>query len=246
MTQNKVTNSTHKAETLKAKVREKKLKKDHALPIVFSMADVRETLRHMENKPAATQVSVKTSRVLITEKNTPKTIKAASLADILGFNPRKKPVDDSINIPEKFRCYYKLLIELRNHLTGQINTHSEENLRRSSKDDAGDLSSCGQHMADAGTDAFDRDFALSLVSSEEEARAEIEAAIQRIRNNSYGICESTQKPINKERLLAIPFTRYSAEAQRNIEKNRMRARNQISALSEENFGAENDEESDTY
>ena len=82
--------------------------------------------------------------------------------------------------------------------------------------DAGDLSAYGQHMADAGTDTFDRDFALSMVASEQEALSEIDAAIKRIHDGTYGVCEITQKPIDKERLLAVPFTRYSAEAQKGI------------------------------
>jgi RNA polymerase-binding transcription factor DksA len=97
-------------------------------------------------------------------------------------------------------------------------------LRKSAKDDSGDLSGYGQHMADAGTDTFDRDFALSLVSSEQEALSEIDAAIKRIHAGTYGICEITQKPISKDRLLAVPFTRHSAEAQKGLERNRYRAR----------------------
>src|SRR5687767_6821154 len=51
------------------------------------------------------------------------------------------------------------------------------------------------HMADAGTDTFDRDFALSIASSEQEAVYEIDQAIDRIRDGSYGVCELTGKPI---------------------------------------------------
>jgi DnaK suppressor protein len=78
-------------------------------------------------------------------------------------------------------------------------------------------------MADAGTDTFDRDFALSLVSSEQEALSEIEAAIKRIHDGTYGVCEATQKPIPKERLLAVPFTRYSAEAKKEVERHSHRS-----------------------
>jgi RNA polymerase-binding transcription factor DksA len=159
----------------------------------------------------------------------PSKVAAASLADILGFNPagKKKSVyDDPASVPAKWRKYFKLLIELRTHLTGQIDQHSEETLKRSSKDDAGDLSSYGQHMADAGTDTFDRDFALSLVANEQEALAEIEAAINRIKNGSYGICESTGETIDKDRLTAVPFTRYSAAALKEIERNHHRVRTQ--------------------
>ncbi len=87
-------------------------------------------------------------------------------------------------------------------------------------------------MADAGTDTFDRDFALSLVSSEQEALTEIDAAIKRIKDGSYGICEITGKPIAKERLSAVPFTRYSADAQKEIERNRMRTRSSAGLFGE--------------
>jgi RNA polymerase-binding transcription factor DksA len=162
----------------------------------------------------------------------PTKVKAASLADILGFNPRAKAShaeSEEDAIPEKFKRYYKLLVELRNHVTGQVDQHSEETLKRSAKEDSGDLSSYG---TDGGTDSFDRDFALSLVANEQEALAEIEAAIQRIKAGTYGVCEHTEKPIPKERLLAVPFTRYTAEAMKEVEKTRFRVRGQTGILGE--------------
>jgi len=135
-------------------------------------------------------------------------------------------------VPEKYRRYYKLLLDLRSHLTEGITLHSEQTLKRSSKEDSGDLSSYGQHMADAGTDTFDRDFALSLVSNEQDALTEIEAAIKRVKDGTYGTCEITGKPIAKERLSAVPFTRYSAEAQKDIERNRMRSRSSAGLFGE--------------
>jgi RNA polymerase-binding transcription factor DksA len=163
----------------------------------------------------------------------PARVAAASLADILGFNPAAgaKPIyNDPKLVPEKFRRYYKLLIELRTHLTGQIDQHAEDTLKRSTKEDSGDLSSYGQHMADAGTDTFDRDFALSLVANEQDALSEIEAAINRIHKGTYGMCEISGKHIDKERLLAVPFARNSAEAQKELERNRYRVRSQAGLL----------------
>lgn len=230
-------------DSLRSRILEKSKAKEKVRPIAFSLDEIREIAKtakvETDTKSSATQSAGKgkkliTANTVIAKPAQPHHIKAASLADILGFNPKKKqaPADDAEAIPEKFRRYYKLLVELRNHLTGQIDAHSEETLKRSSKDDAGDLSSYGQHMADAGTDTFDRDFALSLVSSEQEALSEVEAAIKRIKDGTYGVCENTQKPIAKERLLAVPFTRYSAEAQKDIERNRMRSRSQAGLFGE--------------
>lgn len=74
------------------------------------------------------------------------------------------------------------------------------------------------HMADAATDHYDRDFALGLLSSEQDALYEIDQAIQRIRDQTYGICELTGKKIEPARLEAIPWTRFTAEAERQLER----------------------------
>ena len=226
----------------KSALRDKLLKrKAPAKPIAFSLDEVRaiaKTVTSKTNMPfsgKSAKAAAKPALATLERPAKPSHIKAASLADILGFNPKRaKSVEATLekDVPEKFRRYYKLLIDLRTHLTAGIELHSEETLKRSAKDDSGDLSSYGQHMADAGTDTFDRDFALSLVSSEQEALTEIDAAIKRIHDGSYGVCEITTKPIAKERLLAVPFTRYSAEAQKNLERNRHRSRTQAGILGE--------------
>jgi RNA polymerase-binding transcription factor DksA len=206
--------------------------------IAFSLDEVREIAKKNEKQVENTAKTGKNDKAALTakphdataklEKNhKPHHVKPASLADILGFNPNKgrKPTAmiDEQDVPEKFRRYYRLLLDLRNHVLTQLGEHTEETLLKSAKDDSGDLSGYGQHMADAGTDTFDRDFALSLVSSEQEALSEIEAAIKRVHAGTYGICEATQKPIAKERLLVVPFTRYSAEAKKQVERHSHRS-----------------------
>jgi len=150
---------------------------------------------------------------------------AASLSDILGYNPTepKSAPHQNKPIPRKYQKFYNLLMELRSHVATGLNAHAEETLKRSSKEDAGDLSGYSQHMADAGTDTFDRDFALSMVSSEQEALHEIDEAIERIHNGTYGICEMTGKQIRDERLMAVPFTRYSIASQTQLERNQHRS-----------------------
>ncbi len=206
--------------------------------IAFSLDEVREIAKKNEKQVETAAKTGKNGKPGVTPKQAalaaelkphkPHHVKTASLADILGFNPakgKKAPaamIDES-EVPEKYRRYYRLLLELRNHVLTQLGEHTEETLLKSAKDDSGDLSGYGQHMADAGTDTFDRDFALSLVSNEQEALSEIEAAIKRIHAGTYGICETTQKPIAKERLLAVPFTRYSTEAKKEVERHSHRS-----------------------
>ena len=151
-------------------------------------------------------------------------IATASIADLLGgSNPFRKGegfVDESKQVPEKFRRYYRLLVDMRDALHKGLAFHSEEALKKSGKDDSGDLSGYSQHLADAGTDTADRDFALSLISNEQEALKEIADAIDRMKKGSYGTCEITSKPIPAARLIAVPFTRYSLEGQKELERNR--------------------------
>jgi len=80
------------------------------------------------------------------------------------------------------------------------------------------------HIADAATDNYDRDLALSLLSSEQGAVYQIEQALDRIRNGSYGKCELTGSPIEPARLEAIPWTRFCAAAERQLEQQGVRKR----------------------
>ena len=150
-------------------------------------------------------------------------VAAASIADLLGTNPFRKGStsgDESKQVPERFRRYYSLLVYMREALQKGLAFHSESALKKSGKDDSGDLSGYSQHLADAGTDTADRDFALSLISNEQEALKEIADAIERMKKGGYGICEITSKAIPHARLMAVPFTRYSLEGQKELERNR--------------------------
>lgn len=225
-----------------------------AKPVAFSLDEVREVAKTAAKaapapasatKPVVVKAHAGKSRLPSDSLRAakPAHIKAASLADILGFNPKQKSshaeVEEAL-IPDKFKRYYKLLIALRNHVTGQVDQHAEETLKRSAKEDSGDLSSYG---TDGGTDSFDRDFALSLVANEQEALSEVEAAIKRIKAGTYGICEHTQQPINRERLVAVPFTRFTAAAMKEVEKTRYKVRGQTGILGEGEEGAKVEDDS---
>ena len=86
------------------------------------------------------------------------------------------------------------------------------------RNENGDASAFGMHQADAGSDAYDRDFALSLLGKEQDSLYEINEALKRIERKTYGVCELTSKTIPKARLEAIPWTRFTVEAQAQLEK----------------------------
>ena len=128
----------------------------------------------------------------------------AATEDVLG-SPHPAP-----RITAKWRPYYKRLIAARDHLLNH-----QAGLARQAVEQHPTFSS---HMADAATDNYDRDFALGMVSSEQDSLYEIEQALERIRSRTYGICELTGKPIEPARLEAIPWTRFTAAAEKSLEK----------------------------
>jgi RNA polymerase-binding transcription factor DksA len=146
-------------------------------------------------------------------------LRASTTLDVLGG--AQKPT--RIRISPKWASNYKHLVELRNQLLVQAGKLAKEATEGTP--------TYSMHMADAGTDSFDRDFALSMLSSDQDALYEIEEAIKRIENGTYGVCELTGKPIPKGRLEAIPWARFSAEAQRQLEREGALKHKQLSAFS---------------
>jgi RNA polymerase-binding transcription factor DksA len=141
-----------------------------------------------------------------------KALSSATSAAILGMTAVKTKDKKAAPVKIKAECvkYREHLIELRERLLSQMSGLAKES--------AEEMTSYSLHMADSGTDNFDRDFALSLLSSDQDAIYEIEEALKRIEKNTYGICELSGKPIPKNRLDAIPWTRFTVEAQSQLER----------------------------
>ncbi len=108
------------------------------------------------------------------------------------------------------------LIDLRDSLIDKVSKVTRDSLGRG--DDSEAASAFGQHQADAGSDAYDRDFALNILSKNKDTFYEIEAAIKRIDSGEYGICQYSGEMIPQARLEAVPFARYTVEHQERIER----------------------------
>jgi DnaK suppressor protein len=137
------------------------------------------------------------------------------------------------------------LVHLRDNMLDSMTGVAKDTLR--SRAEGSEASAFGMHQADAGSDAYDRDFALSLLSQEQDALYEIEEAIKRIDLGTYGNCEMSGKPIAHARLEAIPFTRYTVECQSQLEKQNKVSRSRVPVtslfgLTEGEEGAESEEE----
>jgi len=133
-------------------------------------------------------------------------------------------------IPLFLRKQKSKLLHLRDSLLDSMMGVSRDTLR--SRAEGSEASAFGMHQADAGSDAYDRDFALSLLSQEQDALYEIEEALKRVDAGTYGVCEMSGKPIPHARLEAIPFARFTVECQTQIEKQKkaLRVRQPVTSL----------------
>jgi len=140
-----------------------------------------------------------------------KAVGSATAASILGIPATKSSKNGRPQkIKPEWNKYHATLMDLRDRLRDQM-----EGL---AKESAEEMPGYSLHMADSGTDNFDRDFALSLLSADQDAMYEVEEALKRIEKGTFGVCELTGKNIPKSRLEAIPWTRFTVEAQAQLEK----------------------------
>jgi len=141
----------------------------------------------------------------------PRSATSAAILGTMATSPKSnRSSNGTMKVKGEWAKYYTNLLELREQLLKQMSGLAKES--------AQEMAGYSLHMADSGTDNFDRDFALSLLSSDQDAIYEIEEALKRIEKNTYGICELTGKAIPATRLDAIPWTRFTVEAQSQLER----------------------------
>lgn len=131
-----------------------------------------------------------------------------------GEKPKKVASGLTSRDLEMFR---DLLLAKRRELVGDMSAMEREALRSSG---GSNLSTLPIHMADMGTDNYEQEFTLGLVEKDRNLLREINAALAKIQNGTYGICEATGKPIGKARLEVQPWARFSIEYARQMEKGR--------------------------
>jgi RNA polymerase-binding transcription factor DksA len=175
-----------------------------------------KTTKASKPKAISGRGSMGTAKTLKTK--TPKAAVVKKVDAVTVPEPERPPKTLKLSKEDGIK-FKKLLLDLRDHIIDGVNFLATDNLKRSQRDASGELSNYSLHMADAGTDTFDRDFALSLVSNEQEALYEIEEALKRLEHFTYGICGMCERPIMKARLEAVPFARLCVNCQSNIEKN---------------------------
>jgi RNA polymerase-binding transcription factor DksA len=125
-------------------------------------------------------------------------------------------------IAPKWGWHYGVLLELRDRLLREQGAHRAEA--------AEPLEPHSMSPADSATDEFDHDLGLTELSAEQDALYEVDEAIKRILNGTYGVCEETGEPIPPERLKAIPWTRFGKATETRLESKGAVAQPHLGAL----------------
>lgn len=114
--------------------------------------------------------------------------------------------------------FKKLILKRKEEVLNDIKHIAEDTLKKSQREASGDISGYAYHMADVATDTYDREFSLGLASNERMFLYELEDALKKIDDGTYGLCEECKNLIAKNRLLAVSHARLCVKCQQKKEK----------------------------
>ncbi len=119
---------------------------------------------------------------------------------------------------KELKDFKKIILKKKEEMFDDLKHISDDTLKKSQKEASGDISGYTYHMADVATDNYDREFSLGLASNDRQSLYELEDALKRIEEGSFGICDGCKNPIAKIRLKAVPSTRLCIKCQEKREK----------------------------
>ena len=118
---------------------------------------------------------------------------------------------------QQTKQFRQLLLQERAKCAGEIKSIARD-ASKSPREASGDLSSYTIHMADMSADSYDRELAMNIAESSQEVLYQIDEAIKRVDDGTYGLCQTCQKPISLSRLKVVPYTSMCIECQRDKER----------------------------
>jgi RNA polymerase-binding transcription factor DksA len=117
-------------------------------------------------------------------------------------------------------AYRKNLLDLRDRINTDVSHLAGEALRQDERGAGGSTSAMPIHMADAGTDAFEQENTLNLLANQEQVLEEIGAALDRLKEGTFGLCEECETEIPPARLEVLPYARYCVPCAEKLERRR--------------------------
>ena len=213
-----------KAPAAKAKRRKSSAKK------VVRKAAPKRAKKAVNESPAK---SAKKTPAKSAKKTAAKSTKKTAAKSAKTAPPPKRKLLKSPLTKKETAEFREMLLAKRRTLLGDMTGMEAEALRANRQDGAGDLSTMPVHMADVGTDNYEQEFTLGLLESERQLLREIDEAINRLAEGTYGICMGTGQDISKARLRAKPWAKFCIEYARKLEQGLIRRPRHDFGLSDE-------------
>ncbi|MFH0855707.1 MAG: TraR/DksA family transcriptional regulator [Candidatus Omnitrophota bacterium] len=140
-----------------------------------------------------------------------------------GINTKIIQIRKKVRVRNKFTKkelseFKKVILKRKDEVNEEIKHISEDTLKKSQKDASGDISGYTYHMADVATDNYDREFSLGLASNDRKSLYELNDALKKTEDGTFGICEDCKRLIAKARLKAVPQARLCVKCQEKREK----------------------------
>ena len=145
-------------------------------------------------------------------------VRPRSAGDPRGVAAPARPRGGERISAKDYKKYEQLLLEERQKIMKEMGHLEATVLKVNQRDSSGDLSGYSFHMADAGTDAMEREKAFLFASTEGRKLMEIVEALRRIHRGEYGVCEICGEPITAGRLEAVPWARLCINCQEKEER----------------------------
>ena len=183
--------------------------------------------------PKTTKAAKKTAKtVKKTVKKTTRATKKTAVGTVEVEQQAEEQVEEKSSqvvqeqplTPLEVEKFHQQLLQLRRELLGDM-SHMQEEVLENNQTASGELSSMPVHMADVGTDNYEQEFTLGLIEGERKILTEINLALSRFEEGTYGICEGTGQTISRARLEANPYARYCVEYARKIEQGLVKPEN---------------------
>jgi DnaK suppressor protein len=190
------------------------------------MKKTKKDTHKSSTKTAPAPVARAADKAKAKTRKSPRAVKAEAPALPPEDKIESVPVEKNIKpfTKKELEHFRQLLLEKRHELVGDVDHMGGGVLNGNRQDSTGELSNMPIHMADVGTDNYEQEFTLGLIESERKLLRDIDDALGKIDNGTYGICEGTGNSIDRSRLEAKPEARYSIEYARLIEKGLVRRR----------------------
>lgn len=209
---------------------------------VAKKPSAKATARKPQGKTSAKSSAKKTTKPAVTKSAPKSSPKASGFSAKTKIAPAVHFLDRKIKTPlskKQLQEFRELLLAKRKSLMGDMTGIQSTTIGRNLQESAGDLSNMPTHQADIGSDNFEYEFTLGLLESERALLREVNEALERIEDGTYGVCLGTGEPIGIPRLKARPWCKYCIEFQKMVEKGLVRPGQS------ESHGEESEDESDS-